>query len=189
MKELGGKTGVLVGLNLPSVGGGTEAVVQSLHGAIVWVRGETFKAESETADLWQPKWNENQTALAAAQHTQDRDTGPLEGAAAASRSLGIVEQPQGEGCCWLWKDRSKGCEEGDCGGKTPVEESWAAMEARRYCWVTHRGWRHHHSPSLPTASIRSWTTKRLARQTPEALNYRVGPHPGCPFSAWCTTDL
>ena len=27
---------------------------------------ETFKAESETADLWQPKWNENQTVLAAA---------------------------------------------------------------------------------------------------------------------------
>ena len=27
-------------------------------GAIVWVRGETFKAECETADLWQPKWNE-----------------------------------------------------------------------------------------------------------------------------------
>ena len=30
-------------------------------GATVWVRGETFKAESETADLWQPKWNENQS--------------------------------------------------------------------------------------------------------------------------------
>ena len=34
-------------------------------GTTVWVRGETFKAESETADLWQPKWNENQTVLAA----------------------------------------------------------------------------------------------------------------------------
>ena len=30
-----GKTGVLEGLDLPSVGGGTEAGVQSLHGAIV----------------------------------------------------------------------------------------------------------------------------------------------------------
>ena len=29
MKELGGKTGVLVGLDLPSAGGGTEAGVQS----------------------------------------------------------------------------------------------------------------------------------------------------------------
>ena len=26
-----------------------------------------------------------------------------------------------------------------------VEESQAAMETRQYCWVMHRGWRHHHS--------------------------------------------
>ena len=32
----------------------------------------------------------------------------------------------------------------------PVEESWADMEARRYCSVTHRGWSHHHSLSPPT---------------------------------------
>ena len=51
-------------------------------GAIVWVRGDTFKAESETADLWKPKWNENQTVLAAAIHTADRDAGPLEGTVA-----------------------------------------------------------------------------------------------------------
>ena len=31
MKELGGKTGVLEGLDLPSAGGGTEAGVQSPH--------------------------------------------------------------------------------------------------------------------------------------------------------------
>ena len=54
-----------------------------LHsGAIVRVRGETFKAESETADLWQPKWCENQTALAISIHTLDRDAGPLGGTAA-----------------------------------------------------------------------------------------------------------
>ena len=57
-------------------------------------RGETFTAESEIADLWQPKWNDNQIVLAA-----DRDTGPLEGTAAGSWSLGIVEQSQVEGCC------------------------------------------------------------------------------------------
>ena len=45
------------------------------------VHAETFKAESETADLWQPKWNENQTVLAAAIHTRDRDVESLEGAA------------------------------------------------------------------------------------------------------------
>ena len=69
------------------------------RGAIVWVKGETFKTESETADLWQPKWNENQTVLDAAIYTLDRDVEPLKGAAAGSWSLGIVEQFQGEGCC------------------------------------------------------------------------------------------
>ena len=39
--------------------------------AIVWVGGKIFKAESETADLWQPKWNENQTVLAG-YHTYPR---------------------------------------------------------------------------------------------------------------------
>ena len=67
--------------------------------ATVGVRGETFKAESETADLWQPKWNENQTVLATAIHVPDRNAGPLEGTVAGSWSLGIVEQLQDEGCC------------------------------------------------------------------------------------------
>ena len=52
------------------------------------------------ADLWQPNWNENQTVLVTAIHTTlDRDADLLEGAVAASWSLGIVEQSQGEGCC------------------------------------------------------------------------------------------
>ena len=67
--------------------------------AIMWFRGETFKAESEAADLWQPTWNENQTVLATAIHALDRDTGFLEGAAVRSWSIGIVEQSQGKGCC------------------------------------------------------------------------------------------
>ena len=67
-------------------------------GAIVRVRRETFKAESETADLWQAKWDENQTVLATAIRTLDREEGPLEGAA-GNWSLRIVEQSQGEGYC------------------------------------------------------------------------------------------
>ena len=67
--------------------------------AIVRVRGETFKAESETADLWQPKWNQNQTVLAAAIRTLDRDMRPMESTVAGSWRLGIVEQSQREGCC------------------------------------------------------------------------------------------
>ena len=68
-------------------------------GAIVRVKGETFKDESERADLWQPKWNENQTVLASAIHTPDREAGPLEGEAVMSWSLGIMEQSQCRGCC------------------------------------------------------------------------------------------
>ena len=94
MKELGGETVVLLRMDLPLVGGGIEAGVETDIGAIVWVRGETFEAESETADLWQPTWNENQTVLAAAIHTPDRDANPLEGVVAGSWGLGIVEQSQ-----------------------------------------------------------------------------------------------
>ena len=67
--------------------------------AIFWVRGETFKAESEAADLWQPKWNENQTVLAEAIHMLGRNAGPLKGAVAGSWSTGIVEQSQSESFC------------------------------------------------------------------------------------------
>ena len=47
----------------------------------------------------------------------DRDAGPLEGTAAGSWSIGIVEQSQGEGCCGLQRDGLRGCEGGDRGGK------------------------------------------------------------------------
>ena len=43
-------------------------------GATVWIRGETFKAESEPADLWQLKVNENKTVLTPAKHTTDTGT-------------------------------------------------------------------------------------------------------------------
>ena len=82
MKEVGGETEVLLDLTLAN--GETEAGVQSPYQGIVWVRGETFKAESETADLWQLKSNENQTDLATAIYTLDRDIDPLEGAAAGA---------------------------------------------------------------------------------------------------------
>ena len=59
MKELGGKTG----LDLPSAVGELKQGSEPRIEAIVWVRGETFKAESETADLWQPKWNEDRQFL------------------------------------------------------------------------------------------------------------------------------
>ena len=52
---------------------------------------------NEIADLWQPKWNENQIVLATAMHSLDRNISPLDGTEAWSWSLGIVEQSQGEG--------------------------------------------------------------------------------------------
>ena len=84
MKELGGEMGVLVGLDLPSAGEGTEAGVWSPQRGNCLSQRRNIKAESETADLWQPKWNENQTVFAAAIHTPDRNTGPLERAVAGS---------------------------------------------------------------------------------------------------------
>ena len=99
MKEPGGKTGVLVGLDLPSAGGGTEAGVRSPQRGNYLSQRRNIKAESETAHLWQPKWNENQTVLAEAIHMLGRNAGPLKGAVAGSWSLGIVEKSQCKGCC------------------------------------------------------------------------------------------
>ena len=89
---------MLVGLDLPLGGGGTESGVQSSQQGNCLSQRRNIKAESETADLWQPKWNENQTVLATAIHTLNREAGPLEGATARSWSSGIVEQSQGKRC-------------------------------------------------------------------------------------------
>ena len=60
MKELGGKNR---NVSRTGPGLGMWGTFRSHIRAIVWVRGETFKAKSETADLWQPKWNENRQFL------------------------------------------------------------------------------------------------------------------------------
>ena len=118
---------MLAGLDLPAAGGGTEAGVQSTHwGNCLKQRRNIY--EDETADLRQPKCNENQTVLAAAIHTPDRDAGPLEGAAAVSwehRDCGAIP---GHGLL-LTADRWT---EGMCGRRswweTPVKESQAARQ-------------------------------------------------------------
>ena len=66
----------------------------------------------------------------------------------------------------------------------PVEESQAAMEARQYGWVTCRGWSHHHGLSLCTRLHQQLDNREAGLQTPDTLNYRVGPHQGVPLSAW-----
>ena len=45
-----------------------------LKGVTIPTMGQ-LSAESETADLWQPKWNENQAVLAAAIHMLGRNSG------------------------------------------------------------------------------------------------------------------
>ena len=66
----------------------------------------------------------------------------------------------------------------------PVEENRAAMEARQYCWVKDRRWRHQHSLFSHT-SISSWTLERLAHQMPDHWTTEQDPTQGAPLSAWC----
>ena len=65
-------------------------------------------------------------------HTPDRNAGPLEGSEARSWSLGIVEQAPGQGLL-LSVETDRGDVREDIVVGMPVEESRAAMEARRYC--------------------------------------------------------
>ena len=204
-------------MDLPLAGGGTEAGVQSPQRGNCLSQRRNIKAERETADLWQPKWNENQTVLAAAIRTPDRDTGHLDGATAGSWSLGIAEQSQGEGCCWLWREQSRGCEGGDCDGKRLWRKAgrpWKQGDSAESCV----GGGAIATASLPPhASTGSWkqggrpvrrlttelqiTTASLPPHMPalgaenraagpsdaSPLNSRVGPQPGGP--PMCLTCL
>ena len=80
----------------------------------------------------------------------------------------IVEQSQGEGCCWLQRDGPRGCEGGDCGGKylwRKDRQPWKQGDTAESCVVG--GAIAIASLSLH-ASIGSWT-----HQAPDTLNYRV----------------
>ena len=95
--------------------------------AIVWVRGEAFKAESEVADLGQPKWDETQSCDSHT-HPGQRCGSPGSGsgwelqqgdcAAIPGRGLLLTAERQTEG------DRREETVVGNA-----VEESQAAMEA------------------------------------------------------------
>ena len=66
-----------------------------------------------------------------------------------------------------------------------VEESQAAMEARRYCWVMHRGWSHHHSLSLPTYQHQELNNRQAGPSNPW-LHWTTEQDPtqGAPLRAW-----
>ena len=44
----------------------------------------------ETAELWQPEWNENQTVLAAAIHTLEKDAGRHSSWEPEFRDCGVI---------------------------------------------------------------------------------------------------
>ena len=62
-----------------------------------------------------------------------------------------------------------------CGGKLGSHGSKAILLS-----LTRSGWSYNHSLCLPTCLLQQ-LNNRLAHQMPDTLNYRVGPHPGCPF--------
>jgi len=116
---------------------------------------------------------------------------PLEGAAAGSWSLGIVEQSQGEVCCWLWTDRSRGYEGGDCGGKCwwrKARQPWkqgdtveSQVEGGDITIASHPTHQHRQLNNREAGPSNTWHTELQSRAPPRVLlNYRVGPQPGGP---------
>ena len=117
----------------------------------------------------------------------DRDAGPLEGAAAGSWSLGIVEQSQGEGSCWLQRDALRGCEGGDCGGKylwrkagKPWKQGNTANSHVGGGAITIASLAPH--TSMAAEQQRGWPIKCLMHWTTEK-----DPTQGAPLGAWCTS--
>lgn len=105
--------------------------MSDLHmGATVCIRGETLKAESETAHLWQPRRDENETVLSTVIHTPERDTGPVEGAAGSRWLLEIVEKSLAVVCCLLVRDKLMGCSNEEIMWEKRVQVSQAAMGGR-----------------------------------------------------------
>ena len=92
---------------------------------------------------------------------------------------------QGKGCCWLPRDRWRGCEGGDCGGKClwrKTRQPWKQGSTAES---------HIEGGAITIASLSShastgtWAIERLAHQMPDALNYKQDPSQGAPSSAWC----
>ena len=93
-----------------------------------------------------------------------------------------MEQSQSEGCCWLWRDGLRECEEGDCGRKCRWRKAKQPRKQGDTAESCVGGGAITIASLSPRASISSGTIERLAQRAPDALNYRVGPHPGCSFN-------
>ena len=168
-KELGGKTGVLVGLDLPSAGGGTEAKV--------WLLTLGQLSESEEKHL---RLIVKQLICGSLNGMRIRQSLlqpyiPRMGMLVFGRYSGWELEFRDCGAIPWWgllltvERRIEGIWGRRLWWEMPVEEGQADMEARWYCWVMCRGWAHYHCLSLPT------------RQHLQLNNREVGPS-----NAWCT---
>ena len=99
MKEVGGKRGEFIGLDLPSAGGELKQEfdpnIRQLFGT------EEKQLRLRVKQLICDSLNGmkiTQTIFAAAIHIQYRNTSPLDGTVAGSWSIGIVGESQGEFC-------------------------------------------------------------------------------------------
>jgi len=111
-----------------------------------------------------------ESVLAAAIRTPD-------GVAAGGWSLGIVEQSPVARAV----ERRRGCEGGDYGGKCLWRKAGQLWKQGHTAESHVAGGAITIASLPPHASMCSWTIERLAHQTPDAPNYRVGPQSGGPF--------
>ena len=109
-----------------------------------------------------------------------KDVDALEGSVAGNWSLGIMEQPQGEDCCWLQRDGERGCEGAEYGGKCLWRKARQPRKQGDTAESCVGGGATNIASLLPHASIGSWTIGRVAHQTPDTVNYRVEPQLGEP---------
>ena len=86
------------------------------------------------------------------------------------------------GCCWLWRDRSRGCKGGDGGGKCLWREAGQPWKQGNTAESHIEDGTITIASLSPAGSISSWTIERLAHQIPDA------PTQGTPLSDWCTTQ-
>ena len=122
--------------------------------------------------MWQPKGNENQTVLAAAIHTPDSNTGPLESIDLEFRDCGTIP---GRGQLLIAERQIGEFEGGDCQGKCLWRKAGQPRKQGDNA-VSHVGGGAITIASLsPYASVSSSTIERLTHQILDILNYRVGP--------------
>jgi len=116
----------------------------------------------------------------------DRDAGSLEGTVGWElefRDCGAIE---GQGLLLTVERQIEGMWGRRFWGEMPVEESWAAKEARPYCWVMRRGWSHHHSFSISTHQHLQLNSREAGPSNTWCTELQIRtPTQRAPLSDWC----